>query len=406
MADPLAVPLSRLFIVCGRAVEEETLRVAFSDYGSVQHIKVIKDKGVAYVKFDKASSAAAAMEALNGAVLNNGRGPKLKVLLAEEPTQRGAPPPAPRIPDEVLASDPDNMPPRSRLFVVVPKAAEAQVIMDEVGRLGGEGLEYVKTDLIASKGVVFLKYGRASAALRLLEEVGAKGTLGPYKVKIMLAEPKTKRSAAAAAALGVAAAGLPGASAAAGLRALEGLGLQHIGLQHAALLAQQVGAAAGLGWAGARGPAAEQHALPSRLLHATRPTRRHGPHGSTLSPTPRTPHRLTPPAARTPHHPPPRDLGKGWAGRPLWPGRHGGRWRRRPGRGGGVPPPGGDGGQRRAGRRCGGAPRGGRGRGGGGGGGRQPAGGGPARAAAVWRRHGAGQPGEQRPGPGARRAGR
>ena len=43
---------------------------------------------VAYVKFDKASSAAAAMEALNGAVLNNGRGPKLKVLLAEEPTQR------------------------------------------------------------------------------------------------------------------------------------------------------------------------------------------------------------------------------------------------------------------------------------------------------------------------------
>ena len=43
---------------------------------------------VAYVKFDKASSAALAMEALNGAVLNNGRGPKLKVLLAEEPTQR------------------------------------------------------------------------------------------------------------------------------------------------------------------------------------------------------------------------------------------------------------------------------------------------------------------------------
>jgi len=67
------------------------------------------------------------------------------------------------------------------------------------------------------------------------------GTLGPYKVKIMLAEPKTKRSAAAAAALGVAAAGLPGASAAAGLRALEGLGLgAHMSLQHAALLAQQV----------------------------------------------------------------------------------------------------------------------------------------------------------------------
>jgi hypothetical protein len=58
----------------------------------------------------------------------------------------------------------------------------------------------------------------------------------------MLAEPKTKRSAAAAAALGAAAAGLPGGSAAAGLRALEGLGLGgHLGLQHAALMAQQVG---------------------------------------------------------------------------------------------------------------------------------------------------------------------
>jgi hypothetical protein len=46
---------------------------------------------------------------------------------------RGAPPPPPRIPDEVLASDPDNIPPRSRLFVVVPKAAEAQVIQVSKG---------------------------------------------------------------------------------------------------------------------------------------------------------------------------------------------------------------------------------------------------------------------------------
>jgi hypothetical protein len=43
---------------------------------------------VAYVKFDKASSAALAMESLNGAVLNNGRGPKLKVLLAEAPAPK------------------------------------------------------------------------------------------------------------------------------------------------------------------------------------------------------------------------------------------------------------------------------------------------------------------------------
>ncbi len=43
---------------------------------------------MAYVKFDKASSAALAMESLNGAVLNEGRGPKLKVLMAEAPPPR------------------------------------------------------------------------------------------------------------------------------------------------------------------------------------------------------------------------------------------------------------------------------------------------------------------------------
>lgn len=43
---------------------------------------------MAYVKFDKASNAADAMENLNGVVLNNGRGPKLKVLLAESPNSR------------------------------------------------------------------------------------------------------------------------------------------------------------------------------------------------------------------------------------------------------------------------------------------------------------------------------
>jgi len=36
-------------------------------------------------------------------------------------------------------------------------------------------LEYCKTDLIASKGCVFVKYAKASSALRALEEVAAKG---------------------------------------------------------------------------------------------------------------------------------------------------------------------------------------------------------------------------------------
>ena len=42
---------------------------------------------VAYVKYDKASAAAAAIEALHETVLNDGRGPMLKVMMAEAPTR-------------------------------------------------------------------------------------------------------------------------------------------------------------------------------------------------------------------------------------------------------------------------------------------------------------------------------
>ena len=45
-------------------------------------------RAVAYVKYDKASSAAAAIESMHEAVLNDGRGPMLKVLLAEAPNAR------------------------------------------------------------------------------------------------------------------------------------------------------------------------------------------------------------------------------------------------------------------------------------------------------------------------------
>jgi hypothetical protein len=36
-------------------------------------------------------------------------------------------------------------------------------------------LEYVKTDLVASKGVAYAKYSRASSALRVVEAVAARG---------------------------------------------------------------------------------------------------------------------------------------------------------------------------------------------------------------------------------------
>ena len=44
--------------------------------------------GVAYVKYDRASSAALAIENLHEVTLNEGLGPRLKVMLAESPHSR------------------------------------------------------------------------------------------------------------------------------------------------------------------------------------------------------------------------------------------------------------------------------------------------------------------------------
>jgi hypothetical protein len=49
-------------------------------------------------------------------------------------------------------------------------------LQEEAGRY--PDLEYCKADLIASKGVVFFKYAKASSALRALEDIAAKGLVG------------------------------------------------------------------------------------------------------------------------------------------------------------------------------------------------------------------------------------
>ncbi len=56
------------------------------------------------------------------------------------------------------------------------------------------GMQYCKTDLVASKGIAFVKYATSSAACMAMETVQMAGMVAGYKVKIMLAEPKTRRT--------------------------------------------------------------------------------------------------------------------------------------------------------------------------------------------------------------------
>ena len=55
-------------------------------------------------------------------------------------------------------------------------ALALRLLQEEAGRY--PDLEYCKTDLIASKGVAFCKYTKASSALAALEDISAKGMVG------------------------------------------------------------------------------------------------------------------------------------------------------------------------------------------------------------------------------------
>lgn len=70
-------PFSRIFIVCGRSTTAEEIRETIAAYGTVEDVWMVKDKvtkenkGICYVKFAKASSAAQAIEYLDGRVIGN-----------------------------------------------------------------------------------------------------------------------------------------------------------------------------------------------------------------------------------------------------------------------------------------------------------------------------------------------
>lgn len=70
-------PFSRVFVVCSKSMKEEEIQESFSTYGTIDDVWMVKDrmtkenKGICYVKFDKASSAAAAIENLDNKVIGS-----------------------------------------------------------------------------------------------------------------------------------------------------------------------------------------------------------------------------------------------------------------------------------------------------------------------------------------------
>ena len=70
-------PFSRVFVVCSRTHKEEEIHAAFQQFGQIEDVWMVKDrmtkenKGICYVKYDKASSAALAIENMDGKIVGS-----------------------------------------------------------------------------------------------------------------------------------------------------------------------------------------------------------------------------------------------------------------------------------------------------------------------------------------------
>lgn len=184
-------PNSRLFVVCGRGTTEEELDPEFRAFGNVQSCKIVRDKttmeskGIAYVKFDKASSAALAIEGLNGKKLLPDQ-PALKVMVAEAKGSHNTT-------RQPQSREPEDTPPRSRLFVICSKEFSEEELTAKF-RVYGD-LEYCKLmrdkQTQESKGYAYVKYYKASHAALAVEEISSTVDEG-VKLKALIADPKGK----------------------------------------------------------------------------------------------------------------------------------------------------------------------------------------------------------------------
>ncbi|KAH8398342.1 hypothetical protein KR215_008655 [Drosophila sulfurigaster] len=170
-------PMSRLFIICNKAHTEEDFREAFSKYGEIEDIWVVKDKhtqenkGIAYVKFSKTSDAAKAQEEMNGKTIGK-TDRTLKVLVAANRNQGSN-------------KSENEQEKYVRLFIVIPKTATEDDIRDEFVQWGEvENVTIVREKNNGSpKGFGYVRFTKFYYAAVAFENCSA-------KYKAVFAEPK------------------------------------------------------------------------------------------------------------------------------------------------------------------------------------------------------------------------
>ncbi|CAF1123671.1 unnamed protein product [Adineta steineri] len=163
-ADVDDPPFSRLFLLIPKAMSEDELRNAFQIHGTIQDIHMVRDrrsqesKGIAYIKYEKASAAARAMEEMNGTIIS----PHVRPLKAIISSSRR----------EGSVRDPDEHEKMLRLFVVIPKHMTKDDLRKVFQKYGSIINIKVIVDKLTgeNKGFAYISFSKASEAAYALEE--------------------------------------------------------------------------------------------------------------------------------------------------------------------------------------------------------------------------------------------
>lgn len=154
---------SRLFVIASKAHTEEILREHFSQFEGLEDVWLVTDKrtgekkGVAYIKYAKASLAAKALEGTDGKVIGSvGRAVKVKVAQSRESGS---------------TRDFDEDEELTRIFLVTPKSYGEEEIREKFEVYGQINRIHLLTDKKTGekKGLAYVKYYKMSDAALAIE---------------------------------------------------------------------------------------------------------------------------------------------------------------------------------------------------------------------------------------------
>ncbi|CAH2100440.1 unnamed protein product [Euphydryas editha] len=160
-------PYSRIFVVCNKQLREDDLRARFDRFGTIEDLYMPKDrktgesKGVAYIKYSKTSSAAAAIQELHMKILNNDSKPT-KVMVAVNKNESTA--------------QSENEDRYKRLFIKVHRDVTENEIRHHFSSFGQVESVHLQRDKMTEvcKGFAYVQYGRFYDAAKAFEECDKK----------------------------------------------------------------------------------------------------------------------------------------------------------------------------------------------------------------------------------------